>query len=194
MTILVGCASLARLDALDLNYGKLGAARAAMLLISRHLGNLRILDLGNNNIGRSGAQVLAGAAPRLAGLRLLALDDNNLGDAGANTLLSSPLFGQLRALNVEGNNLTDATLGRLAASPAAAGLVQLHLGRNDALTPEAFAHLLRSGHLGNLRKVFLDGCFAILRALDNLRREFSPRVELDPRWDAKLEDGPAAQL
>jgi uncharacterized protein (TIGR02996 family) len=203
---LAECEFLTRLDALDLNYGKLGAARAAVLLASPHLGNLRVLDLGNNNIGKSGVQVLVAAAPRLGRLRLLALDDNNLGDAGAFTLIESPLLGQLRALNLEGNDLTDATLDRLAAAPAASGLVQLHLGRNNdwvggasdgrrsELSPEAFRRLLRSEHLGNLRKVFLDGCFAILRALDDLRREFSPRVDLDPRWDAKLEDGPAADL
>jgi uncharacterized protein (TIGR02996 family) len=190
---LAGCVRLARLDALDLNYGKLGAGRAELLFSSPHLGRLRLLDLGNNNIGQSGVQALAAATPRLSGLRLLALDDNNLGDTGATTLLSSPLLGQLRALNLEGNDLTDATLDRVGSTPAASGLLQLHLGRNNDVTPEAFTRLLRSEHLRNLRKVFLDGCFDLLRALDSLRREFSPRVDLDPRWDAKLEDGPAAR-
>jgi uncharacterized protein (TIGR02996 family) len=169
--------ALGRLDGLSLNFGKLGQARLGTFLASPHLGRLRFLDLGNNNLAAGGMTILAKAAPRLESLRHLALDDNNVRDAGVATLAESPLLRRLEVLNLDANELGDGAL-RSLAGPGSANLVQLHLARNFDLTLAGLRQLLSSPHLAGLRKICLYGSLGV-GGERRLRQELGQRLELD---------------
>jgi uncharacterized protein (TIGR02996 family) len=182
--------ALTRLAGLSLNYGQMGAWRSETFLASRHLGTLRWLDLGNNNIGQSGARKLAKA--KLDGLRFLALDDNNLRDAGVEALAASKLLGHIEALILDNNDLTDAALHALAGSPHAGRLAQLHLSRNNDLTAEGFRALLTSPRLPALRWVHQYSSLDH-EAARQLKEEFPGRFVYGDGYHDHLEDGPVAK-
>ncbi len=192
---LANCSTLRRLWGLNLDYGKLGAARIAQLLNSPYLDRLRWLDLGNNLLYRFGLEAVLRAAPRLPALRYLGLHDNLLGDAGVARLANSSLLKQLEALNLDGNRLSNAGLRALAESPQACNLAQLHIGRNYQLGLDGVETLLASPNLPALSWLHLDGFTSVDEAVQRLKARYGSRVEVNT--DGRLvglEYGPVAKL
>jgi hypothetical protein len=155
---LAACPALARVRALNLNFGNLGGERARTLLSSPYLRSLQALDLGNNRLGIAGFQTVLPALEKLRQLTDLALDDNLLKDSGARRLASSAWVARLTRLNLAGNGLRVAGVQALAASVHLEGLQSLDLSRNTDFGQEGLEALLASPHLGQLTELSLNGC------------------------------------
>jgi hypothetical protein len=115
------------------------------LMNSRTLENLTFLNLGFNDLGLSGAEVIAQSLG-LPKLKHLFLNNNGLVDDGAVALSNIKSAGQLETLalgrNYIGNRGADAVTGSQFSS-----LVSLGLGRNYQITGEwadGFARLARA--------------------------------------------------
>jgi Ran GTPase-activating protein (RanGAP) involved in mRNA processing and transport len=186
--------ALERLEGLNLNFGKLGQTRSVAFLASPYLSNLRWLDLGNNSITQVGVEALCKAHPRLTNLRYLALDDDIVRPFGVGLLSHSPLLGQLEALNLDSNELDDEALRSLSQATRASQLVQLHLSRNSGITAGGLHELLASPNLASLRMVDANCCTLNHNALNQLRKAFGHRIEIDiMNWNARLGDGPVGK-
>jgi uncharacterized protein (TIGR02996 family) len=91
VSLLAGCAHLAKLTSLDLGFNCIHAHGAMVLAKSPHLNNLTTLKLAGNDIGAEGAKALANS-PHLKNLRCLDLWGNVLGSDGVAALAASPYF------------------------------------------------------------------------------------------------------
>jgi uncharacterized protein (TIGR02996 family) len=91
VSLLAGCAHLAKLTSLNLGFNYIGAHGTKVLASSEHVNNLTSLNLVRNDIGPEGAKALAGS-PHLKNLRCLDLWGNDLGSDGVATLAASPYF------------------------------------------------------------------------------------------------------
>jgi uncharacterized protein (TIGR02996 family) len=120
---------LATLAFCDYFVGPLTAEGARALAASPHLGRLRELRLGRNNVGDVGLRALA-AAPRLDGLLLLNVMDNGITDRGALALAASPYLARLTTLWLQDNAITAAGAAALRASPHLRRLTDLNLRGN----------------------------------------------------------------
>jgi uncharacterized protein (TIGR02996 family) len=94
---------LIRLRALRLVAGRADAGALRVLLASRHLGKLTILDLhGNFADDDTAADIADGRFPELTELWL---GNNRAGARGARALIDSPHLGKLRLLDLSGNQV-----------------------------------------------------------------------------------------
>jgi uncharacterized protein (TIGR02996 family) len=121
---------LARLAALEMPYGQLGAAEAAVLAASPHLANLRLLELRSNGLGDEGVRALAGSA-HLTGLTRLNLGHNAIYPPGAQALAGSPHLTNLAELDLHFNDVGAQGAIALARSPLLERLAHLDLGFNE---------------------------------------------------------------
>jgi uncharacterized protein (TIGR02996 family) len=136
---------LSALTSLGLRTTGLSDDDVRVLTSSPRLGNLRELDLSDNQIGVPGAEALA-RAPSAAGLTVLNLSRNPLGNRGARALAKSPLLANLQALELEGVGIGSEGTRALAASPHLARIARLNLNHNS-IGPDGQAALRkRFGH------------------------------------------------
>lgn len=150
--------ALPRLRHLFLNDNRFVTGDGARhLATSKHLSELRVLDLSANAICDAGLTALAAPAalPHLHTLRVRA---NRVGDAGCKALGRSALLGRLLAhdprLDLRQNDVGPAGLAALVASPQFAAARCLDLANNE-LDDDAVAALVGSEHAGRLTKVLV---------------------------------------
>jgi uncharacterized protein (TIGR02996 family) len=100
------------------------------LLASRHLTNLRELELSVNRLGDAGACVVA-ESPRAASLTVLGLTNNEVGNRGAEALAQSRHLSNLKRLDLRWNRIGEEGGRAIANSPSLANLEQLPLEGNE---------------------------------------------------------------
>jgi uncharacterized protein (TIGR02996 family) len=100
-------ADTGNLRVLDLGQNNLGNAVATGLVASPVLGRLRELGLAGTEVGPSGAKALAGS-PQVAALERLSLAGCPIGDVGARALAESPHLAKLHSLDLAGVELKEA--------------------------------------------------------------------------------------
>ena len=120
---------LSRISELDLGDNDIGNGGIEVLLASGFLRNIRALELGHNRLDNAGA-VSISRADTLPKLESLALSDNDVGAEGVAALSSSPFLAGLLELDLAGNEVNDAGLHSLIAGPATRRLKQLRLAGN----------------------------------------------------------------
>jgi uncharacterized protein (TIGR02996 family) len=135
--------------------------RADEFFRSELLTTLEALEMTGLGMGNGGVRALARSG-RLERLRELVLDINGIGSAGLQALAQARGLKSLRRLSVRGESTyldddpvihTDG-LEALAGSHVFAALESLDLADND-LDDEAFALIVQSPHLVNLRELNL---------------------------------------
>jgi uncharacterized protein (TIGR02996 family) len=114
VTSLAGSPLLAGLNLLNLGAATAPASSLRLLVASRHLPNLAVLELYETSFDTEGAVALA-ASPYLAKLRHLNLDGCRIGNDGALALATSPHLTRLGTLMLRGNRLSRKTLDALAS-------------------------------------------------------------------------------
>ncbi len=136
---------------LDLGYNNVGNAGADLLAWSSLLSGLEVLRLGRNAIEREGVAALA-RSPYSGGLRHLDLGLNYVGRAGMRALAWSPHLARLRILDLrlDIRKIDDGGCGYLADSPYLTHLTRLDLSSNG-IGPEGVAALAGSANLRHLR-------------------------------------------
>lgn len=141
---------LERLDTLSLKSSDnpIGAARANRFLRSAHLSNLMGLDLGKNQIRRTGIQALV-ESHQLGSLQVLGLQDNLVGDTELEMLAAWPGLAQIKELHLRRNQIGDEGLAALAGSKHAANLTLLDLNQNQ-IGSEGMAALASSAYITRL--------------------------------------------
>ena len=151
---LAACEQLANLHELNLGSNRqMGAAGVRAILGSRHLGNLRRLDLHRSRIRNDALAAFVGNKnfPRL---RHLNLSDNLIGPDGASHLARAKWLSQLECLDLSDNPLGDEGVRRLAESGILAGHRSLRLVEVD-LGVEGVRSLVNSPHLSELTELEL---------------------------------------
>jgi uncharacterized protein (TIGR02996 family) len=128
LTSFLSDAPLRRLERLVLDGTGAGLGAVQALAEADRFGELRVLDLSNNQIGGAGLASLAGSAhlPRLAALNLNGayLEPGSLGPLG-----TAPWFAQLTELRLVGNNKLELNdLEALLGAPSFPRLTALALG------------------------------------------------------------------
>lgn len=103
------------------------------------LANLRQLDVSSNHFRADGVAALLDS--RLPQLHMLRLRDNDLGDSGAALLAASPATNDLLDLDLSRSALGPAALVSLGAAQELRSLLALHIGENrlDGPMLEQFA-------------------------------------------------------
>jgi uncharacterized protein (TIGR02996 family) len=153
LVILLRSPAAANLRALYLHGILPGDKFADALAEARHLTNLTILALRNNNIGPVGAQALANS-PHLASLRELDVHSNNIRDTGARALAESPYLARLTVLGLAQNEIGGPGVRALANSPNLGRLTRLDLADNF-IGEEAVRALASSKNLARLKTLLL---------------------------------------
>jgi uncharacterized protein (TIGR02996 family) len=164
----------------ELNLGAnepMGAAGFGAILGSRHLGNLRRLDLNTNRVGNDALAAFIGN-DNFPHLRRLDLTVNNIGPEGVGHLARADWLSRLEHMDLSRNPLGDEGARRLVESGILAGHKKLQLGL-IGLTTEGARALVNSPHLRELTELHLeelwfeDGDFLLAAAqstrLDNVR-------------------------
>jgi uncharacterized protein (TIGR02996 family) len=129
------------LHTLELFFGNLGDEEAAAIAGCAALKNLRTLELPSSRITGKGATLLL-TSKRLKHLAVLNLYQNRVRKLDAKALARAG-HASLRALKLESNDLTADDLGALAAAPALRNLLWLSLEKND-LGDRALARLVEA--------------------------------------------------
>ncbi|MEZ5287534.1 MAG: protein kinase [Vicinamibacterales bacterium] len=119
---------LTSLTELDLSGNDVGAGGAAALTMSPALGGLHVLRMGRNRLGAAGTELLGSL--RVPSLDVLDLSGNELGATGAMMLAASATVRRLKCLDVSDNQLGDAGLAALLGAPGLRGLRELAVARN----------------------------------------------------------------
>jgi uncharacterized protein (TIGR02996 family) len=166
---------LAQLTGLELPSNHLGPQGVATLVSSPHLACLTHLDLSDTGLADEGAALLA--ASRLPSLTALDLGMNQIGAAGAEVLALSPVLANLGQLGLFENALGDRGARALAAAPGLARLTALDLRRTGIGDQGALA-LASSPYLDGLALLRLEGNRAGLEGAAALRQRFGRRVRL----------------
>lgn len=148
---LASCPSLRRLERLSLNSVGMAAKRAPEFFGSEHFSQLTHLDLGNNNLGKKGIQVLVERA-RFDQLCGLCVDGNNLQDQGVEILMQWSALEQVRSLKLSSNHMGRGGLVALAACPYLKSLKELRLDCNRGAPVDALAGF----NWPNLKSLYLD--------------------------------------
>ncbi|MBU6140021.1 MAG: hypothetical protein KGP29_00485 [Proteobacteria bacterium] len=144
--ILINLAS--KIEILDLSNIKLSAEDCVMLASSLHnMKNLRILYLGNNNIGDEGFnRLMNGAFTNLPNLQILSLTANNLTDASLKrfAMFSMPLMKNLQILDLKSNNFGKNTVALLMRNSFyLPQLAVLDLGDGNGISRDSPSALVR---------------------------------------------------
>jgi uncharacterized protein (TIGR02996 family) len=169
---------LGGLGALILHHCGLTQA-GAETIVAAQLDQLKVLNLGANNLHDEGLTFLA-TAPELAGLTYLGLGANELYPAGARALAESPHLMHLNEINLGANYLDDEALALLGAAPNLSSLTSLDLRFNEFGTAGAIA-LAESPYLGNLTYLDVSGNRLDGEATHRLLRRFGRHVHLGDR-------------
>jgi uncharacterized protein (TIGR02996 family) len=146
---------LATLTSLILRGNDLGT-EAVRALTHGDLSQLRRLDLSENIVDASGAELLA-QCPRLVLLTDLNLDFNKLSNAGAEALASSRHLAALGILRLSANGLQPPAIRALAISPHLRQLTRLELQGNGVMNA-GLEHLATSPNLRGLTGLGLAQC------------------------------------
>ncbi len=146
--ILINLAS--KIQILDLSNIKLSADDVGMLSSSLHnMKNLRVLYLGNNNIGDAGFnRLMTGAFSNIPNLQILSLTANNLTDNSLKrfAMTSMPLMKNLQILDLKSNNFGKETLTLLMrTSFYLPQLSVLDLDSNSGINKDPSSQLVRCG-------------------------------------------------
>jgi Leucine-rich repeat (LRR) protein len=154
-------ARLPCLTSLDLQRNLLDDTGAVLLADAPLLGQLRQLNLGNNDIGVAGIRTLA-RSPHAADLTTLQLGPGRgLGDGAAEALAESPYLRRLAHLDLSlwgGEHLTAAGLGRLAGSPNFESLETLSLNSQSLIRSDGVRALCASPRPSRLTALSLRYC------------------------------------
>jgi uncharacterized protein (TIGR02996 family) len=120
------------------------------------LARVERLQLARLFIDDHGAELLAGAGPRVARLQQLVLADNRIGPPGAAALAQSPWLAPLRGLDLSSNPIGVRGAQAISASASLAKLAALDLFA-CALGAEGTAALVAGTKLVSLRSLRLAG-------------------------------------
>jgi len=149
---LAGSPLLARLDTLDVSWTVFDRQAALGLSQSKHLGQLRRLDLTQCRVGPEEAQMLSRAHfERLSELKLM---NGKIGPKGLAALARAPWLGGLTNLDLEGCEVGPEGAKALAGSTALSNLRSLNLDRNQ-IGPDGARALADSTVLSRLRHLSL---------------------------------------
>lgn len=152
---LLQCKHLSSLITLDLSENKIGDTGAELLAASKNLRSLKELNLGGNGIGDAGAQALA-ESTYLRSLGWLDLGRNGIGCDGVSTLARSEIMDSIQYLSLISNNIGDHGVRALAASDHLRSLKTLDLSLN-AIGDDGARALAASNHLPSLDEVYCYG-------------------------------------
>lgn len=157
MKMFLSCSGLERLKRLSMSANFYEGRRNwrsqfAQLVNCPRLSQLTELDLGLNNLGDEGIQILIDS-PHLTQLTNLDLGSNGISAAGIRSLSTWPVHRQLLFLYLAGNQIGDDGARELLAWP---GLTDLMLNGNG-IGPEWVSALVGSPLLARLRWLFLAG-------------------------------------
>jgi hypothetical protein len=133
------------------------------------LGELRLLDVGDNHFGPAGLTALVEHQP--AALHTLGIRDNDLSDEGAKLLADSSASKSLLELDLSQNGLGTAAADALGESEHLRGLLILRLADNPLIS-DAVAAALDVSPLGRR--------LAVLELDDQPSPELEPEAEDTP--------------
>jgi uncharacterized protein (TIGR02996 family) len=143
-----------RLEVLDLGENVIKEAGPGYLALAGCLSDLKVLRLDRCEIPLGGARELA-KAPFLAGLRILDVGFNNFGPKGLEVILGQAPPA-LHTLRLRANDLFDKGAVALANSPASDGLLEVDLSDNSLSVPATEA-LGATAHLTALLVLHIHG-------------------------------------
>jgi uncharacterized protein (TIGR02996 family) len=172
---LFDAADMPALKTLSLRNNRLWPEAVAALAETRVAPQLRRLDLSGNPVMDEGVATIA-RHPAFTGLTELIVRSDELSQyecvtvAGARSVAHSWTLSSLTALNFEAHYLGDTGLMELVESSNADRLVDLDLSFNDIgeAGPQSIVVLVRSRHLGRLRRLNLAGNGFSTLALEEL--------------------------
>ena len=119
-----------------------GAAAAAQLAEALQRSGLQVVELAMGGIDGPSCARLAEALRGNSTVRELDLGWNTVGDGGAKALASMLPHTALSSLDLRANDISDAAADELGTGVAAtASLVELRLGGNPRLSPDAIERL-----------------------------------------------------
>lgn len=118
-----------QLTVLDLGENLIRKSGLELLAAARCLQELKVLQVDRCELPESSANSLA-RAPFFGNLRRLNVNDNDLGSAGLRAILKHK-SDDLHTLQIANNNLGDGAIEELVQTPSAASLQAVDLSRNN---------------------------------------------------------------
>ncbi len=182
-----------RIEVINLESNRIGAAGAREIAEAEHLVHIEELRLGFNHLKLAGMLWLA-RAEALDGLKHLYMDENSLGDSGVSALAKASWLGQLETLVLSDNGMTQVALSEILEALDATGAVRkLVLDHNSFKKSESAMRLLARGFEG-LEELELRRCELQGSEVRALRGRWPELRKLDLSRNDKVRVGALAEL
>ncbi|MFP5275021.1 hypothetical protein [Coleofasciculus sp.] len=141
------------LQVLNLYDNQIGDSGAALIAEAEKLKGVNRLDVSYNNLSFKGVQALFGSESRLSGPTWLDIAGNPIGDAGIQLIVESRYAQHLRGLSIRRTGMTDVGARHLATTSSLANLQHLNVSGNE-LTFVGRDALTNSPYLKETRILF----------------------------------------